>query len=147
MPYPPLVHYETVQEYRLHFERVYCAAPLSCFDGIAVRFQKKDFDHCFFESSKRDGVKDSFSSLRAERIDWINSALQDGNALLFVGWDRKKRRYDHARRVALVMGNYVVVIRLMDDPRKARFVTAFVADSKRTLNRIKTSKKWKPPGA
>jgi hypothetical protein len=40
-----------------------------------------------------------------------------------------------------------VVIRLMDDPRKARFVTAFVADSKRTLNRIKTSKKWKPPGA
>jgi hypothetical protein len=145
--YPPLVHYETVQEYRVHFERVYCAGPVSCFDGIVLRFQKKDFDHCFFESGNRDGVKDTFSTLRAERIDWIKTALQDGDALLFVGWDRNKRRYDHDRRVALVMGNYVVVIRLMKDQKKARFVTAFVADSDRTLNRIKRGKKWTAPRA
>ncbi|MFP4216597.1 MAG: hypothetical protein ACLFVH_11760, partial [Phycisphaerae bacterium] len=61
-------------------------------------------------------------------------------------WDSKKRRYDLGRRVTLVMGNYVVVIRLMGQ-MKARFVTAFVADSQRTLNRIKASPKWVPPSA
>lgn len=146
MAYPPLVQYETEQEYRSHFERVYCCGPLQCFDGIAVRFRKNDFDHCFFESSNRDGVKDQFSTLRAERIDWIKAALQDGQADLFVGWDRTKRRYDHGRRVTLVMGNYVVVIRLTGK-LKARFVTAFVADSQRTLDRIKRSPKWTPPSA
>jgi hypothetical protein len=139
--YPPLVQYATEQEYRAHFEQVYCCGVLQCFDGIAVRFNKSDFDHCFFESSRRDGVKDQFSPLRAERIDWIKAALQDGQADLFVGWDSKKRRYDHGRRVTLVMGNYVVVIRLMGS-LKARFVTAFVADSDRTLKRIKESPRW-----
>lgn len=147
MAYPPLVHYETAQEYRSHFERVYCAGPVSSFDGIAVRFQKTDFHHCFYESGNRDGVKDTFSPLRAERIDWIKAALEDGAALLFVGWDRKKRRYNQDRRVALVMGNYVVVIRFLNNQKAARFVTAFVADSERTLNRIKRSKKWTPPRA
>ncbi len=146
MAYPPLVQYETEQEYRSHFERVYCCGTLRCFDGIAVRFSKSDFDHCFFESSNRDGVKDQFSPLRAERVDWIKAALQDGHADLFVGWDNKKRRYDHGRRVTLVMGNYVVVIRLTGQ-QNARFVTAFVADSQRTVNRIKGSPRWTPPGA
>jgi len=145
--YPPLVQYATEQEYRSHFERVYCGCGvLLCFGGIAVRFEKSDFDHCFFESSSRDGVKDQFSPRRAERVDWIKAALQDGQADLFVGWDSKKRRYDYGRRVTLVMRNYVVVIRLTG-PQKARFVTAFVADSQRTLNRIKGSPRWTPPGA
>jgi len=142
--YPPLVHYETEQEYRSHFERVYCRGTLTCFDGIAVRFQKRDFDHCFFESSTRDGVKDKFSTLRAERTDWIKGALQDDQADLFVGWDSTRRRYDHGRRVTLVMGNYVVVIRITGS-KKARFVTAFVADSPRTLNRIHASPRWTAP--
>jgi len=144
--YPPLVQYATEQDYRSHFERLYCCGALQCFDGIAVRFRKTDFDHCFFESSNRDGVKDEFSTLRAERIDWIQAALQDGQADLFVGWDGKKRRYDPGRRVTLVMGNYVVVIRLTGQ-QKARFVTAFVADSQRTLNRIKKGPRWTPLGA
>lgn len=143
MAYPPLVQYATQQEYRSHFERVYCRGPVCCFDGITVRFRKGDFDHCFFESSRRDGVKDQFYSLRAQRIDWIKAALQDGQADLFIGWDRKRRRYDRDRRVTLVMDNYVVVIRLLR-ATKARFVTAFVADSQRTLEHIQNGPRWKP---
>jgi hypothetical protein len=139
--YPPLLRFETEQEYRTHFERVYCRGTLACFVGISVRFEKNDFDHCFFESSNRDGAKDRFSQPRAERMEWIKAALQDGRADLFVGWDSKRRRYDYGRRVALVMGNYVVIIR-MTGCKKARFVTAFVADSQRTLDRIKKSPRW-----
>lgn len=141
MGYPALVLYQTEQEYRIHFERMYCRGELQCFEGIMVRFRKKDFAHCFFESSNRDGVKDQFSRQRAERIDWIKAALQDGQADIFVGWDRSKRRYDHSRRVTLVMGDYVVVIRLTGQ-KKAVFVTAFVADSAMTLDRIKGSPRW-----
>ena len=146
MAYPPLVQYATEQEYRSHFERAYCCGAILCFDGIAVRFEKKDFDHCFFESGNRNGIKDQFSTLRAERIDWIKAALQDAQADLFVGWDSKRRRYDHGHRVTLVMGNYVVVIRIASG-KKARFATAFVADSQRTLDRIRRSPKWTPTGA
>lgn len=47
-----------------------------------------------------------------------------------------------ARRVALVNENYVVVIHIMKSD-KARFKTAFIADSWRTLLKIKTSPKWR----
>ncbi len=30
------------------------------FDGIKVFFSKDKFDHAFFESTKRNGVKDTF---------------------------------------------------------------------------------------
>jgi len=50
MSYPPLLSYQTIGEYRAHFERVYCQGPIVTFDGIAVRFRKEDFDHAFFES-------------------------------------------------------------------------------------------------
>jgi hypothetical protein len=139
--YPPLVQYTTEKEYRAHFERVYCRAALQCFDGIIVRFEKKEFDHCFYESSNRDGVKNEFSRLRAERIDWIKTALQDGQADLYAGWDSIRRQYDHGRRVALVMGNYVTIIRFTNT-LKAKFVTAFVADSQLTLDRIRKSPRW-----
>lgn len=71
MAYPPLVCYRTVDEYRAHFERVYCQGTITTFDGIAVRFRKSRFDHCFYESTRRNQVKDAFSAQRAERIDWI----------------------------------------------------------------------------
>jgi hypothetical protein len=143
MAYPPLVQYATEQEYREHFERVYCSGPIACFDQITVRFRKHQFDHCFFESSNRDKVKDQFSTLRAERIDWIAAALQDPNADLYAGWDNTRKRYDHSRRVVLVVQNYVVVIRLTG-PGKADFVTAYVADNQRTLTRLRQGQKWNP---
>lgn len=148
MPYPPLVSYTTEFEYRAHFERVYCQGAIATFDDIAVRFRKRDFDHCFFESSRRDGTKDSFSTARAERIDWIQATLQDSNSELYQGWDKKKKSYDRSRRVAVVMGNYVVIIAITGVD-KADFVTAYVANTPETVGRpittidkIRRSPKW-----
>ena len=144
MAYPPLVLYNTIDEYRAHFERLYCQGPITTFDGIAVRFRKDQFNHCFYESTRRNKVKDAFSVQRAERIDWIKAALADPSADLYVGWNGKKKRYDRGHRVALVVGDYVVVIRL-SGKRNAQFVTAYVADSPSTLAKIKKSPKWVPP--
>lgn len=141
MAYPPLVQYQTADEYRAHYEQVYCRKPIITFDGIAVRFRKNRFDHCFYESTLRNQIKDEFSVQRAERIDWIEAALHDPDAELYVGWDGRKKRYDRNHRVSLVVSNYVVVIRL-SSIKSAQFVTAFGADSPSTLQKIKRNPKW-----
>jgi len=109
------------------------------FDGIPVRFRKKDFYHIFYESkATRD---DTFSQKRAQRIDWIKAALKDPKSERYVGWDNNKKRYDRRRRVILVMGNYVVVIGI--SPKgNGKFITAFVADSGRTVLMIRQNPKW-----
>jgi len=109
MIYPSLVYYQTIAEYRSHYKRVYCQKPIKTFDEIAVRFRNDIFDHCFFESTQRNQVKDVFSNTRAERMDWIKAALQDSAAKLYVGWDGKRKRYDKNRRVVLVVANYIGV--------------------------------------
>ncbi len=141
MAYPPLVIYATEAEYRSHYETVYCRDLITTFDGINVRFRKRNFSHCFYESTKRNQEKDQFSSLRASRMDWIKAALKDPAADLYVGWDRKRKCYDKSHRVSVVVGNYIVVIRLTGT-MKAEFVTAYVADSDSTLERIRKSPRW-----
>lgn len=148
MPYPPLVAHTAEADYRAHFERVYCQGPIATFDGYAVRFRKRDFDHCFFESARRDGRKDTFSTARAERIDWIKATLEDPASELYQGWDKRKKCYDRGRRVAVVMGNYVVIIAITG-PQKADFVTAYVANTPATVGRpvttidqIRRSPRW-----
>ena len=142
-PYPPLLKLGDEAAYRARFEVIYCAGAVTTFDGIRVRFQKRDFDHCFFESSQRNRIKDTFSQLRAERLEWIAVALQDAAADRFQGWDRDTKTYDKTRRVTLVCGNYVVVIALTG-ATSARFLTAYVADTQNTLAKLKTSPKWTP---
>ncbi len=146
MAIPQLVQYETKKEYRQHYEREYCRKPLETFDGILVRFRKSQFDHCFYESTRRDRVKDEFSERRAKRIDWIKAALQDENADLYVGWDRSKKRYTRYRRVAVIVDNYVVIIRLLKEGR-AEFVTAYVADSPSTIKKIRQGLRWQKTSA
>lgn len=141
--YPPLLKLADEAAYRARFEAIYCAGAVRTFDGIAVRFQKRDFDHCFFESSKRNRIKDTFSPLRAERLEWIAVALQDAAADRFQGWDRDTKTYDKTRRVTLVCGNYVVVIALTRET-SARFITAYVANTPSTLAKLKSSPKWTP---
>ncbi len=147
MPYSLLVQYGTEAEYRRHFEQVYCKDPIKTFDGIVVRFHKSMFGHSFFESSRRDTNKDTFSIKRAERIDWIKKALQDPKSEKYVGWDRKKKRYNKKRRVTIVMGNYVVIIQLTGSG-KADFITAYLADTKgikgrpATIDMIRRGSKW-----
>lgn len=139
MPYPPLVNYNSIADYRKHFEKVYCKGPIITFDGIPVQFRKRDFNHAFYETVKTKD--DTFSPVRAERIDWIQAALQDPNSARYVGWDSKKKRYNKKRRVALVQGNYVVVIAISGKGR-GYFGTAFVANSRRTLQMIQKSPPW-----
>jgi len=136
--HPERVRYGSEVGYRRHFEREYCAGPIETFDGVAVRFKKADFDHAFFESvTTKD---DTFSPARAERIDWIKWALQNPRAELYVGWDNKKKRVNRRSRVAIVNGDYVVIIRFTG-PSMAAFVTAFVAGS-RALTNIRLGEQW-----
>jgi hypothetical protein len=137
--YPPPLLNKTAAEYRSYFETNYCHGTIRTFDGIEVRFRKSDFNHCFFESA--NAKDDTFSLVRAERILWIKTALQDPNSERYIGWNKKKKRYDKNRRVTVVKGNYVVVIALIDN-QKADFVTAYIADSKRTLEMIRRSPEW-----
>jgi len=137
LSYSVLTQYPTELEYRQHFERVYCRGTIETFDGIQVRFRKTMFDHCFFESV--DSKDDTFSSRRAERIDWIKAVLQDASAELREGWDNKKKRPARDRRVTVVVDDYVVVIRIRG--AKADFVTAFVATG-RSIEKIRTNPLW-----
>ena len=102
MALPPLVNYASVAEYRSHYERVYCRGNIQTFDGIRVFFGTNQFGHMFYESTARDGRKDAFSSVRAQRIDWIKSTLEHPNADLFAGWDKASRGYDSTDRKSVV---------------------------------------------
>ena len=138
MALPPLVYYSNIPDYRHHFEQVYCQAPIRTFDGLCVRFRKRMFDHCFFESV--NSQDDTFSPQRAERIDWIKAVLQDSHAELRVGWDNRKKQPANDRRVAIVVNSYVVIVRLFGNSQ-AEFVTAFVA-GQRTLAQIRSNPIW-----
>jgi len=140
---PSLLHLASEAAYQAHFEAKYCAAPVITFDGIPVFFSKTTFTHAFFECSQRDGRKDTFSSARAERMDWIATALQDRCAARYQGWDGKKRRYDPTRRVAVVIQDFVIVIRIkakQDGSLKADFVTCYQADN--SIGKIHSSPAW-----
>lgn len=136
MSYRPLVHYGTEDEYREHFQRVYCCGPVTTFDGTDVRFYPEHFDHAFYEGMFKSG----FSRERAERIDWISAALIDAGARLYVGWDADKRRESPSRRVCVAGTNYVVIINCVGS-KSAKFVTAFVG-SAHTIRRITGGRRW-----
>lgn len=113
------------------------------FDRIPVWFGPADFNHCMFESTRRDGAKDVLSRDRVERVDWIGATLKNPEADLYCGWDKRRRRVDRNRRVAVVYEEFVVVIdvrRKADGTYKARFVTAFMADN--SIAKIRSMPKW-----
>lgn len=143
MALPPLVHYASVAEYRSHYERVYCRGNIQTFDSIRVYFGASKFDHAFYESTARDGNKDVFSQVRAQRIDWIKATLEHQEAALFEGWDRTSRQYDATRRVAVVYEDFVVVIAMglkQHGSLKANFVTCYQADN--SIGKIRSSPAW-----
>jgi hypothetical protein len=96
-----------------------------------------------FESTRRDGVKDTLSRARLERVDWIRATLTNPKANLYCGWDKQLRRVDRDRRVAVVYEEFVVVIDVhqkLDRTYTARFVTAFVAD--KSIGKIRGMPRW-----
>ncbi|CAD0357214.1 hypothetical protein [Xanthomonas hortorum] len=143
MSLPPLVKYETSAEYRQHYERVYCRGNIQTPDEIRVYFDARKFGHAFYESAGRDGQKDTFSEVRAQRIDWIQATLTHPDAILFQGWDKTAGQVDPTRRVAVVYEDFVVVIALSlkrDSVLKANFITCYQADS--SIGKIRSSPTW-----
>ena len=103
----------------------YCQNPIETFDGVQVRCYEDMFDHIFFESANRKAKDKSILSLnRLEKIYWIKDTLQDGDAILKKGWNTQEKTYYENRRVAIVKGNYVVIIRFTGI-YKAKLVTAY----------------------
>lgn len=144
MASPPLLSLKSIREYREYYEKKYCTKPVLTFDGIPVYFSKSKFNHAFFESSRRNNVKDIFSKTRAERMDWIEATLKNPQAKLYQGWDKHKGKYDPRWRVSVVYGNYVVVIQIRakkEGKLKAEFRTAYLADN--SIGRIRKSPGWR----
>ncbi|MDD4309202.1 MAG: hypothetical protein PHO32_02380 [Candidatus Cloacimonetes bacterium] len=118
MDYPDLLVMKDELEYRSHFINTYCNHPITSFDGFRVFFQKERFEHAFYKSANRNNIKDTFSFERAERIDWIGCALIDPSSDIRVGWDSCKKRYDKSFRVAIVVINYIVIVRITNLAKK-----------------------------
>lgn len=139
-------HKMTESELRELWREMYCDHndPIYTFDHILVRFRESMFDHCFFESANRQkGDKSILSLNRLEKMLWIKDTLQDPEALLKKGWDKKRKTHDNSRRVAFIKGSYTVIIRLVGNS-KAQFVTAFEHQSDHNINKIKTGPDWVP---
>lgn len=141
---PDFVIYETPEEYKCYYEEIYCKAPTLTFDGIKVFFSKDKFDHAFFESTKRNGVKDIFSEERAKRIDWIKATLENPKADLYQGWDKDSKKYFPHRRVSVVFGDFAVIIGLSLNKKngelKGNFITCYEADN--SIGKIRISPVW-----
>jgi len=144
MAFPPLVHYQTIDEYRTHYENTYCKQSIQTADRIPVFFHRSKFDHAFFESTNRNGIKDtSISTDRATRIDWIKATLENNQASLFAGWDKTTKTHGHDRRVAVVHGDFVVIVALSLNTKgllKANFVTCFNANN--SIAKITSAPTW-----
>lgn len=143
MPLPPLLQLPDEAAYRQHFVRTYCRAVIETHDGIRVYFRQDQFGHAFYESTGRDGVKDAFSLVRAQRMNWIEATLTNPAAARYQGWNAKKRCYEPVRRVDLVYEDFVVVLNLglrRDRALKANFVTCFQADN--SIGKIRRSPIW-----
>lgn len=116
------------EELREIWRREYCLSTITTLDDVVVRFYEDMFDHIFFESANRVAKDKSILSLnRLEKIYWIKEALQDPDAIHKQGWDTQNKCYFDDRRVAIVKGNYVVIIRFTGK-LKAKLVTAYEKD-------------------
>ena len=123
---PHLIDEETREiEMRKIWKDEYCLSEIETFDGVKIKFYEDEFDHCFFESYNRKEKDKSILSLnRLEKMLWIKETLRDGTAILKKGWDSKAKEYFKDRRVAIVKGNYILIIRFTG-LLKARLVSAY----------------------
>jgi len=122
---PDLLTCEDEEEYLAYYRKEYFRKGVITFDGIRVYFREDRFPHAFYESSNRDGRKDKFSKMRAQRMGWIRATLENENSDLFQGWGNKKKRYDPGRRVCLVYEEFVVILEMRlkkNGTLKAEFV-------------------------
>lgn len=122
----------------------YCQieTPIFTFDNVLVKFYEDMFDHAFFESDNWQQNDKSILSLnRCSKMLWIKATLQDPEAQLKQGYDKNTKSYSDDRRVALVKGKYVVIIRFTRI-KEAKFVTAFEIDDNENLKSFMTGPDW-----
>lgn len=132
----------TEYELRQLWSDTYCKAPILTFDEIMVKFYDDMFDHVFFESQNhKSSDKSIFSLNRCQKMLWIKDTLKDPKSILKQGWDKKTKNYDSYRRVALVKGNYVVVIQIYAI-KKARFITAYQIEDSENLTKFLCGPDW-----
>ena len=132
---PPLLILADEAAYQAHFVAKYCAGPLMTHDGIPVYFKRHAFYHAFFESVVHKD--DTFSRLRAERIDWIEATLTDALTERFQGYLSKTKQPDPTRRVELRFENFIVVLIIglaKDGTLKGEFLTCYPVNNNRLLN-------------
>jgi len=140
---PQLLEDYTEDEFREYYKREYCRNGVVTFDGIRVYFKESRFRHAFYESRRRDGQKDVFSTVRAQRMNWIRETLESPESSIFQGWDKKKKRYDPCRMVCVLYEEFVVVIAMKlkkGGVLTAEFVTCFQADN--SIEKIRRSPRW-----
>jgi len=133
-------HEKTEDELRKLWDITYCIKPIITFDNITVKFYSDMFDHAFYESvDRKQRDKSALSYARLEKMLWIKDTLQDPDAKLVQGYDNKTKTHNNSSRVAIIKGDYVVIIWLKNS-KEAKFITAYVADN--SIERIKKSPKW-----
>lgn len=138
----PYLLLESVEQYRDYYNNTICKGPAPTIHGIKVFFSRDTFDHAFFESPLRDGVKETqLSYERAMRMGWIRSALVDPSSDWRAGWDRRKQCVDPATGVCITDEEFVVVIALNNrDPSRAHFRTCYRADN--SIGKIRSKPCW-----
>ena len=140
---PQLLRLPDVDAYRRHFIANYCRNRIVTHDNYRVIFRPDDFGHAFYESPRRDGIKDEFSPIRAERMEWIAATLSDPSSDRYKGWVRRIREPVPTRRAEILHENFVVVIRFrmtQDGTVLAYFVTCYQADE--SVGTIRSSPIW-----
>lgn len=138
---PPLLNLADQAAYQNHYVATCCNGPIITPDGIPVYFDRHRFYHAFFESVVFKD--DTFSPVRAQRMDWIRLTLEDPGADRFQGWNKDKKVYEPHRRVEVVHEEFVVVLQIsrkQNGQLKAKFVTCYQAD--KSIGLIRQSPLW-----
>lgn len=140
---PELVFYNSDEEYRQHYKRIYCRGKIITQDNIRVYFKPDRFNHAFYVPQKRKGMKTQFSHERAQRIDWIKATLEAPDSSLLFGWNNTTKETDWNRRVSVRYDDYIVVIELSRSKAgviKGNFITAFPATG--SMDSINSNPEW-----
>ena len=143
MSNPPLLILQNEAEYQGHYLDVYVRKHLTTSHGIRVHFRRNTFSHAFYESSRRDGIKDQFSTARAQRMDWIGITLNHPDSIWYQGWIKITSQYDETRTVAVAYEDFVVVLQFYATQMNqlaANFVTCYVADN--SIDKIQQAPLW-----
>ena len=139
---PALLKLADQAAYQQHFVQKYCAGPLLTHDGIPVYFKRHAFYHAFFDTVVHKD--DTFSQVRAERIDWIEATLADPKTHRLQGYIAKTKTHDPARRVELRFQNFIVVLIMgmtKDGALKAEFLTCYAVNNNR-LPKVQQAPAW-----